>query len=97
MRGRVGRHGDCGREQEAISVSGRNEKEKKGDQPGQGDSGQGGHGKGAGEGRDGQAQKAHDGALADGVAEASRALSEAVAAVLNASRGIHQRVQALLS
>ena len=38
-------------------------------------------------------------AMACHVAEAtrSRALSEAVAAVLNASRGIHQRVQALLS
>ena len=39
-------------------------------------------------------QKAHVG---DGVAEASRALSEAVVAVLSASRAIHQRVQALLS
>ena len=38
-----------------------------------------------GRGRDGQArQKAHDGGLGDGVAEASRALSEAVVAVLSA-------------
>ena len=53
-------------------------------------------------GRDGQARtEAHDGGFGDGVAdsEASRALSEAVTvvAVLSASRGIHQRVQALLS
>ena len=40
-------------------------------------------------------QKAHHGGLGDGVAEASRALSEAVVAVLSASRGIHKRVQAL--
>ena len=45
-----------------------------------------------GRGRDGQ--KAHDGGLGDGVTEASRALSEAVVAVLSASRGIHKRVQA---
>ena len=43
--------------------------------------------RGKGEGRAGQ--KAHDGGLGDGVAEASRALSEAVVTVLSASRGIH--------
>ena len=43
--------------------------------------------RGKGEGWAGQ--KAHDGGLGDGVAEASRALSEAVVAVLSASRGIH--------
>ena len=73
---------------------GRNEKEKKKrDQPGQGDSGQEGHGKGLlerGKGGGWAGQKAHDGGLGDGlavVAEASRALSEAVVAVLSASRG----------
>ena len=49
--------------------------------------------RGKGEGWAGQ--KAHEGGLGDGVAEASRALSETVVtvAVLSASRGIHQRVQ----
>ena len=51
-----------------------------------------GHGKGEGWG----GQKTHDGGLCFGVAWASRALAEALLAVLSASQGIHQRVQALL-
>ena len=86
MRGRVGRHGAAG--------EGGCESEKERKNGISRASGQEGHGKGA-EGWAGQ--KAHDGGLGDGVAEASRALSEAVVAVLSASRGIHQRVQALLS
>ena len=50
-----------------------------------------------GKGEEWGGQKAHDGGLGDGVAEASRAFSEVVVAVLSASRGIHERVQALLS
>ena len=43
--------------------------------------------RGKGEGWAGQ--KAHEAGLGDGVAEASRALSEALVVVLSASRGIH--------
>ena len=86
-----------------ISESGRNGKEKKKrGQPGQGNSWQEGHWKGAGKGKGWGGQKAHDGGqkahhggLGDGVAKSSRALSEAVVAVLSASRGINKRVQAL--
>ena len=48
-------------------------------------------GKERGKGEGWAGQKAHDGGLGDGVAEASRALSEAVVVVLSASQGIHKR------
>ena len=79
---------------QSANLGGNEKEKKKRDQPGQGDSGQEGHGKGLrerGKGEGWAGQKVHDCGLGDGVAEASRALSEAVVAVLSASQGIHKR------
>ena len=77
---------------------GRNGKEKKKlDQQGRAIEGHSVTGREQGKGEGWAGQKALDGGLGDGVAEASRALSEAVVAVLSASLGIHKLVQALLS
>ena len=91
MKGEVGRHGACRRGRVRTGSNQRiwgemRRKIKNGISRARAIPGKKVKGKERGKGEGWAGQKAHDGGLGDGVAEASRALSEVVA-VLSASRG----------